>query len=91
MVYQSILFKAKILLKKALDKRTIFFVNGVDMYSSDRMETLDELVGDCDQNKMLKVCQKQAFDYLSEKKKLFVTKFALCSRIFRHVVQNIVT
>ena len=32
------------------------------------MATLDEIVREYDKNMVLKVCQRQAFDYLSEKK-----------------------
>ena len=55
------------------------------------METLDEIVRDYDQNKVLKVCQRQAFDYLSEKKGYLCRILHCALRIFRHVVQNVVT
>ena len=55
------------------------------------METLDEIVRDYDQNKVLKVCQRQALDYLSEQKGYLCRILHCALRIFRHVVQNDLT
>ena len=50
------------------------------MYSSDRLETLDKIVRNYEQNKVL-------LNVLSEKKGYLLSNCAL--RIFRHVVQNV--
>ena len=69
-----ILFEAKYYLKKAIFIGTIFLWNVFLFwviwftYSSDKISTLDTIVKDYDKNIVLRDCQRQAFEYLHDKK-----------------------
>jgi hypothetical protein len=69
-----ILFEAKYHLKKAIFIGTIFLWNVFLFwviwftYSSDKISTLDTIVKDYDKNIVLRDCQRQAFEYLHDKK-----------------------
>jgi hypothetical protein len=73
LTWNMILFEAKYHFKKAIFIGTIFlwkvFLFWVIWftYSSDKMSTLDTIVKDYDKNIVLRVCQRQAFEYLHQK------------------------
>ena len=73
LTWNMILFEAKYHFKKAIFIGTIFLWNVFLFwviwftYSSDKMSTLDTIVKDYDKNIVLRVCQRQTFEYLHQK------------------------
>ena len=87
-----ILFEAKYHFKKAIFIGTIFLWNVFLFwviwftYSSDKMSTLDTIVKDYDKNIVLRDCQRQAFEYLHDKKgDLLVTTFGTTFERFTEI------
>ena len=74
LTWNMILFEAKYHFIKAIFIRTIFLWNVFLFwviwftYLSDKMSTLDAIAKDYDKNFVLRDCQRQAFEYLHDKK-----------------------
>ena len=66
-----ILFETKYHLEKSYIYRDYIFVKPFFWftYSSDKMSTLDIIVKNYDKKILLRVCQRQAFEYLHDKKR----------------------
>ncbi len=92
LTWNMILFEAKYHFKKAIFIGTIFLWNVFLFwviwftYSSDKMSTLDTIVKDYDKNIVLRDCQRQAFEYLHDKKgDLLVTTFGTTFETFTEI------
>ena len=92
LTWNMILFEAKYHLKKAIFIGTIFLWNVFLFwviwftYSSDKMSTLCTIAKDYDKNIVLRDCQRQAFEYLHDKKgNLLVTTFGTTFETFTEI------